>query len=759
MAKRTIRDAKLARRQHEQRFAGERIETYAVIVKRNGSTQVPGVYDHIWVLPYGVGEPVAVYNRRVKSTRPNTAVAIGYAPGSTTLEVLRTVIDTTAGVVPTGTVDLPNHASSHYPDGDDPLYIYGRAIAVLLCYPAGGLKVNVAPYTYEKDGAFVTFPGVENYDLSAHLPAAGQALRVLVHLNLSTNQIGAVAGSAVVDSGAILPPAPAIPAGVQGAALVRLAGGQSELAESDFYEARDFLGGGGGGSTRYPGPGEIVIGTTIYADLDAAEAAASAGDQVLIGPGTYSYTGTLTWPAGVDVRGAGVDVTVIQSPDGRGVQVEDGVICDLSITTVDPANTFVYPLLTLVGSCYYYNLKLTGTNSGSGIINGISTTGTVTGVGSFIETNVDGNGLDINNGADMVVGPGNISGGTNDILVHSGATAKLNWPRCANSDVVVSGTATGVYLNGDGVPVFGFATPSDGQALIWSGANSRWEPGAAGGGAHAADHVSGGSDEVDGDQLDIDWNPANYTPSTAPTEATSVDHLTAHLAGIDGELAGIGQPPFDANGNASGLILDADGDTKLESQSDDWVKLWIGGSVELNVNSAGLQLLTGARIDQVATSLVNNHTNVPTGAAVKAYVDPAVGFRVTKTSSQEIANATDVKITWESIDFDTESDFSLALERHTPSKAGLWVYILTLLFQESGNGKEFQAKLYRNGGLYKYIAEQPGGAGWITFQIISVSQMNGSSNYMEAYARHTLGANATLAASVTSFEGFYLGTI
>ena len=66
---------------------------------------------------------------------------------------------------------------------------------------------------------------------------------------------------------------------------------------------------------------------------------------------------------------------------------------------------------------------------------------------------------------------------------------------------------------------------------------------------HASTHISLGSDEIDGDQLDIDWNPTNYTPTTSPTEVTSLDHLTAHLAGID---AGLGTIITD-HGNLSGL--------------------------------------------------------------------------------------------------------------------------------------------------------------------------------------------------------------
>ena len=55
---------------------------------------------------------------------------------------------------------------------------------------------------------------------------------------------------------------------------------------------------------------------------------------------------------------------------------------------------------------------------------------------------------------------------------------------------------------------------------------------------HAATHIRAGTDEVDGDKLDIDFTPANYTPDTSPAEVTNVDELTAHLKGIDDQLTG-----------------------------------------------------------------------------------------------------------------------------------------------------------------------------------------------------------------------------
>ena len=47
----------------------------------------------------------------------------------------------------------------------------------------------------------------------------------------------------------------------------------------------------------------------------------------------------------------------------------------------------------------------------------------------------------------------------------------------------------------------------------------------------------GGDNEINGDHLDIDLTPSNYTPSTTPAEADNADDLAAHLAGIDDAIA------------------------------------------------------------------------------------------------------------------------------------------------------------------------------------------------------------------------------
>lgn len=56
---------------------------------------------------------------------------------------------------------------------------------------------------------------------------------------------------------------------------------------------------------------------------------------------------------------------------------------------------------------------------------------------------------------------------------------------------------------------------------------------------HAGTHLLGGLDEIDGDHLDIDYTPFNYTP-TIGVIGTNVDHLAAHLRGLDVAVASAG---------------------------------------------------------------------------------------------------------------------------------------------------------------------------------------------------------------------------
>lgn len=82
----------------------------------------------------------------------------------------------------------------------------------------------------------------------------------------------------------------------------------------------------------------------------------------------------------------------------------------------------------------------------------------------------------------------------------------LSWDN-VNNDLTISGTG------GNTVEITGFADDS-----------------------HASTHINGGGDEIDGDQIDIDFVPSTYSRTTLPSEVDNIAELTAHLSGIDNYL-------------------------------------------------------------------------------------------------------------------------------------------------------------------------------------------------------------------------------
>lgn len=114
---------------------------------------------------------------------------------------------------------------------------------------------------------------------------------------------------------------------------------------------------------------------------------------------------------------------------------------------------------------------------------------------------------------------------------------------------------------------------------------------------HAASHILGGTDAVDGDQLDIDMTPTHYTPDAGVPEAGNVDHLAAHLGGIDNEIGTIylrtGHPEIaalrvaggtlSANGSENFTLL---GTAFLQGQT--FATVTIGASLAITAEEPGV---------------------------------------------------------------------------------------------------------------------------------------------------------------------------
>jgi len=69
-------------------------------------------------------------------------------------------------------------------------------------------------------------------------------------------------------------------------------------------------------------------------------------------------------------------------------------------------------------------------------------------------------------------------------------------------------------------------------------------------------------DSIDGDQIPITWDPANYTPDSSISEASDVDDLAAHLKGIDTAFGNVssGAGLFKGENGTTGDVTNGAGD-------------------------------------------------------------------------------------------------------------------------------------------------------------------------------------------------------
>jgi len=123
---------------------------------------------------------------------------------------------------------------------------------------------------------------------------------------------------------------------------------------------------------------------------------------------------------------------------------------------------------------------------------------------------------------------------------------------------------------------------------------------------HAADHAFGGTDEIDGDTLGIDYSPSNYVPITAPSEVTDTHELTAHLAGINNA---IGQNVLQQTGNKRPVRLATASALPAYTASGSGVGKFLQANANgaLSVDSIGV--VTGDRIlvkNEIGAAQIHN---------------------------------------------------------------------------------------------------------------------------------------------------------
>jgi hypothetical protein len=394
----SLTDAIKARQQRDATFEANRQLILAEMIKIGGAVEVSGRPLYVWVRELDQnGGVFQVFNPNVQA-RAGTPVIIGYGPKPPyRLQVLRVDWSILSGLDDfDGDPMLATHGHAHeWPDGlpgGDVVDVHPRALVPLRTYPGTGLQVNVMPLRYSYNGAAVQFLGQYEYDISGSQPASGSVRYVLIYLNMTTNALGTVNGTAVGYGPTVTPPYPNIPAQAIPSAFIQLDGDQTSITETDIEDARMPL-----GDTGWRTWGHVWVVASSGGDFSTIPAAVADssvvdGDILLLAPGTHagwSTTKNLAYisltPYNYAAGSCEVDVTTavtLNDPSGgrstfRGIKFTGGLIVDYNpdiyfqfcaFTTVgitDGVNSS--PGFLVFDHCYLWVTNAVDLTNGSGL--------------------------------------------------------------------------------------------------------------------------------------------------------------------------------------------------------------------------------------------------------------------------------------------------------------------------------------------------------------------------------------------------------
>ena len=164
------------------------------------------------------------------------------------------------------------------------------------------------------------------------------------------------------------------------------------------------------------------------------------------------------------------------------------------------------------------------------------------------------------------------------------------------------------------------------------------------------------------------------------------------------------------------------------------------GLVQSADNSGIIQFQSnGTTIMTVSSTGVSTQVGVP---AFSAY----------QSSAQSVSSGTWTKITFTTVDFDTNSNYSTANSRFTPTVAGY--YQVTGRIRPNSTNGEAEIGIYKNGSAWFHGSNVNVSSGnqWGVLGT-GLLYMNGSTDYVEIYLYITNSATVSTSRQNTYFQG------
>jgi len=193
--------------------------------------------------------------------------------------------------------------------------------------------------------------------------------------------------------------------------------------------------------------------------------------------------------------------------------------------------------------------------------------------------------------------------------------------------------------------------------------------------------------------------------------------------------------------------MGGDGDTR---------RVYSGVGPPLNVVSAGVGSIYMRTDGAAGTSIYIKESGTDATGWTTA-VKPNISFSVHKdgTDQTAVVSGANTKVTWSTEEFDNGTYF--ASSTFTPLFAGRYFISGQIRYTASTDQGAYQIKLYKNGSEYKTSLARGSGTGSLVVDIQVVVDMNGTTDYLEIYARHDSGSDKTIDGS--SDRSWFTGSI
>jgi hypothetical protein len=160
-------------------------------------------------------------------------------------------------------------------------------------------------------------------------------------------------------------------------------------------------------------------------------------------------------------------------------------------------------------------------------------------------------------------------------------------------------------------------------------------------------------------------------------------------------------------------------------------------------NTVVLPGSTSGSVSLVAPAVAGTTTaTLPAATGTVMVSGNMPAFSATGNATQTISSGVDTLIQYNTITFDTNSNFNTSTYRFTPTVAGYYQITAAVVFGAAAT--PIKVAIYKNGSQYTFQSGYGNSTSSSTFACTAILYLNGSTDYLQIYAYQGSGGSLTV---------------